>query len=84
MITHLSSADMVKLALAMIRRHIKTHKLPVKLVMTVHDQIDTICKEEYAQEWAETLTEIMKRAARTVLPSGLLGCDTTITPVWSK
>ena len=41
-----TGADMTKLALVMVRKSIKQQDLPVKLVMTVHDQIDTICKKD--------------------------------------
>ena len=26
--------------------------------MTVHDQVDTICKEDYAQEWVVEMTRL--------------------------
>ena len=44
-----ASADMTKKALILIR-DFKLYDLPVKIVMTVHDQVDTICKE-YAEDW---------------------------------
>ena len=48
-----SSADMTKLALIYIYNEIqKSWSKDVKIVMTVHDQIDTICKQEVADDWA--------------------------------
>lgn len=79
-----SSADMTKLALVLIYRHIKKHNLPVKIIMTVHDQIDTICPKDYAEEWKQRMTELMEQAANTVIKNGLLKAETSITNVWSK
>jgi DNA polymerase-1 len=79
-----SSADMTKLALVYLHRRIKKHGYPVKIVMTVHDQIDTICPEEFADEWKLYMTEEMERAASKVIRNGLLKADTSITKVWSK
>ena len=79
-----SSADMTKLALVLIHKHVKENNLPVKIIMTVHDQIDTICPREYAEEWKVVMTELMERAANTVIKNGLLKAETSITNVWSK
>ena len=79
-----SSADMTKLALVLIHKHVKENNLPVKIIMTVHDQIDTICPREYAEEWKVLMTELMERAANTVIKNGLLKAETSITNVWSK
>ena len=79
-----SSADMTKLALVYLHRTIKKHGYPVKIVMTVHDQIDTICPEEFAEEWKVYMTREMESAASRVIRNGLLKADTSITKVWSK
>ncbi len=79
-----SSGDMVKLALIKIRETIRKERLPVRLVMTVHDQIDTECEESYAKEWAIRLTSLMEQAADIILLDRSLKSETTITTVWSK
>ena len=79
-----SSADMTKLALIYIYNKIKKDNLPVKIIMTVHDQIDTICEETYAEEWKGIMTELMEQAARVVIPNGLLTADTNISKTWEK
>jgi len=79
-----SSADMTKLALVYIHKKIKSESLPVKIVMTVHDQIDTICPESFAEEWKVLMTEEMNRAAKVIIPNGLLKSETSITKKWSK
>ena len=81
-----ASADMTKLALVKIHNFIKEHnlQLQVKIVMTVHDQIDTICKEEIAERWRERMTELMEEAALTVVTNGLLKAETNISKTWEK
>ena len=79
-----ASADMTKLALIYIRNHIRKFNLPVKIVMTVHDQIDTICKVDYADDWKYQMTELMEQAALKVVTNGLLKADTNISKSWEK
>ncbi len=79
-----SGADMCKSALVMVRDHIYHNNLPVKLVMTVHDQIDTIVHENYAHTWKYTLQDIMETSTLDIIPSGLLKAETEISTVWKK
>ena len=80
-----SSADMTKLALIYIYDEIqKNYKDDVKIVMTVHDQIDTICKREIADEWAIKMTELMEKAGNKIVTNGLLKADTNISETWEK
>lgn len=79
-----SSADMIKLALVYIHKTIKDNNYPVKIVMTVHDQIDTICPEEFAEQWKIYMTHEMEKAANQIINNGLLKAETSITKVWSK
>jgi DNA polymerase-1 len=80
-----SSADMTKLALIYIYDEIQANwKGDVKIVMTVHDQIDTICKQEKAEEWAPTMTALMEKAAMKIVKNGLLKADTNISETWEK
>lgn len=79
-----TSADMVKLALCYIKEFIIEHKVPVKIVMTVHDQIDTICADSYKSTWEPQLKKLMEKAAKDVLGTNLLKADITSGPRWSK
>ena len=79
-----SGADMCKSALIMVRDHIYENDLPVKLVMTVHDQIDTIVHESYASTWCTELRQIMEKSTLDIIPSGLLKAETEISTVWKK
>ena len=79
-----ASADMTKLALVYIHKYIKENNIPVKLVMTVHDQIDTICKDSYSKTWKKKMTELMEQAAQVIVTNGLLKADTNISKTWEK
>ena len=79
-----SGADMCKSALIMVRDHIYANNLPVKIVMTVHDQIDTIVHKGYADTWKYTLQDIMETSTLDIIPSGLLKAETEISTVWKK
>ena len=77
---------MTKLALVLIHKHIQENNLTnkAKIVMTVHDQIDTICTEDFAEEWAVTITQLMEEAANMIINNGLLKADTNISKTWEK
>lgn len=81
-----SSADCTKVAICMVMWELDEKDLhdTVKLVLQVHDQLDTVARDDYAEKWKPRLTEIMEEAARLIIPNGLLKAETTITPVWSK
>lgn len=80
-----SSADMTKLALIYIHREIQeSWSDTVKIVMTVHDQIDCVCREDVAEAWAVKMTELMEKAAKVIIPNGLLKADTNISRTWEK
>ena len=79
-----ASADMTKKAMILIRDYINKNDVPVKIVMTVHDQVDTICENSYAKKWVTKLTELMEQAALEVVTNGLLKADTNISKSWEK
>jgi DNA polymerase I-like protein with 3'-5' exonuclease and polymerase domains len=79
-----ASADMTKRALILMREHIKEFDIPVKLVMTVHDQIDTICKDDYVCHWKHDMRSIMEDAALEIVTNGLLKAEVTVNNCWTK
>jgi DNA polymerase-1 len=79
-----ASADMTKRALVLMRDHIKMTKCPVKLIMTVHDQIDTICENHYVETWAFKMQELMEEAANEIVTNGLLKAEVTVNDCWTK
>jgi len=79
-----ASADMTKRALVLMRNYIKEFNLPVKIVMTVHDQIDTICENYYVDTWTVNMKELMEDAALEIVTNGLLKAEVTVSNCWEK
>lgn len=79
-----TGADMTKLAMYYIYNYVIENGLPVKMVMTVHDQIDTICPRDYAEEWGSILKRLMEEAATEILENDLLKASVTISERWQK
>lgn len=81
-----SSADMMKLATILVRWYIKDNGLEdkVKLAVQVHDQLTTLCREDFADEWKVLLTALMEQGAKVFIRNGLLKADTQKTNRWSK
>lgn len=79
-----TAADMTKHALVLCHKYLEESNFPAKLVLTVHDQIDTICHPDYAEDWKETLQTIMEKAAKYVMKNDLLKAEVNITNYWSK
>ena len=79
-----ASADMTKRALISMRDYIKEHDAPVKLVMTVHDQIDTICRNDYLETWTGDMKILMEMAANEIVTNGLLKAEVSVSNCWEK
>jgi DNA polymerase-1 len=79
-----ASADMTKRALVLMRNFIKETNAPVKLVMTVHDQIDTICKDSHVAAWSDIMQNLMEQAALEIVTNGLLKAEVTVSDCWEK
>lgn len=81
-----TSADIVKLAMVLVRNYIRDNNLrhKVKIVANVHDQITTIARDDFKDEWKPILDNLMWQAGNLVIPTGILKVDVNITPVWSK
>ena len=79
-----ASADMTKRALVSMRDYINEHDAPIKLVMTVHDQIDTICRNDYLETWTGDMKILMEMAANEIVTNGLLKAEVTVSKCWEK
>ncbi len=79
-----TGAYMIKIALVRVRKAIQDENLPVKIVLTVHDEIDTICKKDYAETWKLKLKSIMEETAKLTVPSGLLKVEVGVFDRWEK
>lgn len=81
-----TAGDMAKISIILIRWYLDEHNLNgvVKQVMQVHDQDDTITRDDFKDDWALKLRDIMEEAALFLIPNGLVKADVQITPSWSK
>jgi len=81
-----SGADQIKLAIVLIRWAIYDNGLQdrVHIVEQVHDQNDTVARNDVSDAWAAEMTKQMEVAAKVFIPSGLLKAETNKTAVWSK
>ncbi len=79
-----ASADMTKRALISMRDYINEHDAPIKLVMTVHDQIDTICRDDYLETWTGDMKILMEMAANEIVTNGLLKAEVSVSNCWEK
>ena len=81
-----ASSDMTKVAICLVYWYIHDNGLEdrVRMIMQVHDQLDTIARDDYAEEWKPIFTALMEYAAKVVIPTGILKAETTITERWSK
>ena len=81
-----AGADMMKTAMVLIRDYIWEHDLQdyIKIVAQVHDQLTTICHKDHAEWWKDKMDELMREAAKLIIPTGILKADTNISPCWTK
>ena len=52
--------------------------------MTVHDQIDTICKNDYLDIWTLNMKTLMEVAANEIVTNGLLKAEVSVSNCWEK
>ena len=83
-----TGADITKEALIAVRNLImeynKKEADTAFLICTVHDQIDVEVKEEYAEEFAQKMEQLMIEAGNKYVSQVSMAVDTTITDCWTK
>jgi DNA polymerase I-like protein with 3'-5' exonuclease and polymerase domains len=64
------------------KTHIEENNLDdkVKLLLSVHDQQVSEVREDYAEQWAFTQTELMEK--QHVIPPGVLKAESEIMAHW--
>lgn len=80
------NGSIMKYALCLMKKYIEEHKIEdkVRLLITVHDEQLSEAREDYAEEWAVIQTELMEKAAKFVIPSGVLKAESAILDHWTK
>lgn len=79
-----SNGDIIKQALVDTQKAIDDNDYPVKILMAVYDEIQTECREDFAEEWKQILEKIMIKAAQIVIKNVPIEVDCKINDYWSK
>ncbi|MHC4155122.1 MAG: DNA polymerase I [Planctomycetota bacterium] len=74
-----SAADLIKLAMIAIQRRIETEKLPVRMILTVHDELVFELPAAQAEEHAAWIGKEMTEAIKLDVP---LKVDISYGPTW--
>lgn len=78
------NGDIVKLALINVQNYINDNNLPIKIILSVYDEIQTECREDIAEQWKIKLDKIMIESAQTVLKEVPIRVDCKISNYWNK
>jgi DNA polymerase-1 len=79
-----TNGDIIKVALISVQNYIDFHNLPINILLSVYDEIQTECPEELAEEWKNTLNVLMIEAAKTVIKTIPIVVDCKISNYWEK
>ena len=79
-----SNGDIIKLALCNVYKFVEENNLPINILLSVYDEIQTECPEELASWWKEQLDRIMVEAAQVVIKTVPVVVDCKISDYWEK
>lgn len=79
-----ANGNVIKLALIKVQEEIDKNNWPVKILLSVYDEIQTECKEDKAKEWCTKLEQIMIDSAKEFIKSIPVIVDCKIADCWSK
>jgi len=80
------NGSMIKYAMILLRNYIIKNDVghKVKLLLNIHDQILSMAKDDYAEEWQVIQDGIMEKAANYAVPGGYIKVDSEILKHWKK
>jgi len=79
-----TNGDIIKAALISVQNYIDYHNLPINILLSVYDEIQTECPEELAEEWKNTLNTLMIESAKIVIKTVPIVVDCKISSYWEK
>jgi DNA polymerase-1 len=79
-----TNADIIKLALINVQNYIEDNNLPINILLSVYDEIQTECPEHLSESWRLSLNNIMIHSAKQVLKEVPVVVDCTIADYWTK
>lgn len=79
-----TNGDIIKHALWLIQSKIYNESLPIKILLSVYDEIRTECPIELSEWWKNQMNELMIEASKKVLKRVPVELDCKITNCWEK
>ena len=79
-----TNADIIKAALIKVQRFIDARALPINILLSVYDEIQTECPEDLSEWWKLELDKLMVEAAQEVIKSVPIVVDCKIADYWDK
>jgi DNA polymerase-1 len=79
-----TNADILKLALILLQKEIDENNWDVFILLTVYDEIQCEAHRSIAEAWRQKQTEIMIKAAQTIIKSVPMDVDCKISEHWTK
>jgi len=78
------NGTVIKLALIRVQEIIDRNQYPVKILLSVYDEIQTECKEDFAEEWKNILENCMIEAGQEIIKTVPIVADCSISDYWKK
>lgn len=79
-----TNGDIIKSALVKVQRFIDARALPINILLSVYDEIQTECPEDLSEWWKLELDKLMVEAAQEVIKSVPIVVDCKIADYWDK
>ena len=79
-----TNGDIIKSALVKVQRFIDSRALPINILLSVYDEIQTECPEDLSEWWKLELDKLMVEAAQEVIKSVPIVVDCKIADYWDK
>ena len=79
-----ANGNVIKLALCEVQDRIDKDNLPIKILLSIYDEIQTECREDIAEWWQKELQEIMIGSAKKCLKTVPIKVDVKINDYWTK
>jgi DNA polymerase I len=78
-----TNADVMKETLIRLQQIIDDNNYPVNILLSIHDEVLTECKESFANEWKEILEKTMIKSAQMIIKSIPVKVDGVISDYWT-
>lgn len=79
-----TNASLIKQCLVNLQNLIDEKNYPVKILLTIHDEIVCECREDFAEEWKEIQESVMKETIKTIIKSIPVEVESVIDSHWRK